>query len=42
MNDKELREWEEEAVEADKDIKRLGKILLIGLIVSIILKLIFS
>ena len=37
MNDKELKEWEEECKEADKDIKHIGTISFIT--VSIILLL---
>jgi hypothetical protein len=37
MTDKELQEWEEEAKEADKDIKALLKfIVLIGLLVAMV------
>ena len=37
MTDKELKEWEEEAKEADKDIKSLLKFgVLIGLLVAMI------
>jgi hypothetical protein len=37
MTDKELQEWEEEAKEADKDIKSLLKFgILIGLLVAMV------
>jgi len=37
MTDKELQEWEEEAKEADKDIKTLLKFaVLIGLLVAMV------
>lgn len=37
MTDKELQEWEEEAKEADKDIKTLLKfVVLIGLLVAMV------
>ena len=40
MTDEELKEWEEEAKEADQDISHLFKIITIGGLVLLILYLI--
>jgi hypothetical protein len=34
MNDKELKEWEEEAREADQDIRNIGNFIIILLILG--------
>jgi hypothetical protein len=40
MTDKELNEWEKEAKEAEQDIKRLYKMLLIAIVIGSILYII--
>ena len=37
MTDKELQEWEEEAKEAEQDIKKIFKVVVIAIIIGLIL-----